>query len=264
MTSTVLYFSPTHTCRQAAETIRGALCAYGACTLYSATLPEERERLRQSGVRSTLLVVVCPVYAQRPPALFSRFLNELPVFCRGAVIICLYGGISAGASVRRLYRLFSRRSIPVCGAAEHPSLHAYRGEPHAKLLQECAPFALPADFWTRVLCNLRESAGIDPPEPRFSPGCLLPQTLAAKLGVRFPKRSKRCTACGRCQKSCPTGALSGKKERRSLCIRCGACSMFCPNSARTLRFTCPVPAVYLSLHAKKPKKPVFWIGKRRA
>lgn len=45
MTSSVLYFSPTHTCKKAAEAVYNALSAYGACTLYSATLPEEREML---------------------------------------------------------------------------------------------------------------------------------------------------------------------------------------------------------------------------
>ena len=154
MTSSVLYFSPTHTCKKAAEAVYNALSAYGACTLYSATLPEEREMLLKAGIHTTLLVVICPVYAQRPPALFSRFLSRLPLSCQGAVAVCLYGGISAGASLNRMYCLFNRRHIPIYGAASVPSLHSYRNEPHAKLRQKGALFSLPADFWVRVRGNL--------------------------------------------------------------------------------------------------------------
>lgn len=259
MTSTVLYFSPTHTCKKAAEAVYDALSAYGACTLCSATLPKEREILRSSGIHTMLLVVIYPVYAQRPPALFSHFLSRVPLSCKGAAAVCLYGGISAGASLNRMCRLFIRRCIPVYGAVEVPSLHSYRNEPHVRLPQKGAPFSLPADFWACVCANLEQKTEISPPKPRLSPGCLLPQPLAAKLGMRYPKKSKKCTACGICQRNCPTGALWDEKALRSSCIRCGACTMLCPHGARKLRFTCPVPAIYLSLHAKKPTKPVTFL-----
>ena len=92
MTSSVLYFSPTHTCKKAAEAVYNALSAYGACTLYSATLPEEREMLLKAGIHTTLLVVICPVYAQRPPALLPAQIGPPrggqwftgPVHCRSA------------------------------------------------------------------------------------------------------------------------------------------------------------------------------------
>lgn len=259
MTSSVLYFSPAHTCKKAAESVYDALSAYGACTLYSATLPEEREILLKAGIHTTLLVVICPVYAQRPPTLFSRFLSRLPLSCQGAAAVCLYGGISAGASLNRMYRLFNRRHIPIYGAASVPSLHSYRNEPHAKLPQKSAPFSLPADFWVRVRGNLEMKTEISPPKPRLTLGCLFPQRLAAKLGVRYPKKEKECAACGICQKSCPAGVLWEEKALRNSCIRCGACTLFCPHGARKLRFTCPLPAIYLSLHAKKPKKPAIFL-----
>ena len=83
MTSSVLYFSPTHTCKKAAEAVYNALSAYGACTLYSATLPEEREMLLKAGIHTTLLVVICPVYAQRPPALFCVYSRPCQRGCQG-------------------------------------------------------------------------------------------------------------------------------------------------------------------------------------
>lgn len=60
-------------------------------------------------------------------------------------------------------------------------------------------------------------------------------TTCAKLTV-FAIDEKLCTGCGICKRSCPTGAISGKKKEpyainQALCTRCGACARVCPFGA---------------------------------
>jgi NAD-dependent dihydropyrimidine dehydrogenase PreA subunit len=50
-------------------------------------------------------------------------------------------------------------------------------------------------------------------------------------------KSGKCVLCGKCQKSCPTGALMVDPQNhallynRSRCIKCGLCIAECPTGA---------------------------------
>jgi len=48
----------------------------------------------------------------------------------------------------------------------------------------------------------------------------------------FVINSEKCTGCGRCQKSCPAGAISGEKKKphsidAAKCVNCGSCRNVC-------------------------------------
>jgi MinD superfamily P-loop ATPase len=53
----------------------------------------------------------------------------------------------------------------------------------------------------------------------------------------IPDMGENCTACGRCARNCPTGALRVDTEDHSLlleswrCVQCGTCATVCPNRA---------------------------------
>ncbi len=65
------------------------------------------------------------------------------------------------------------------------------------------------------------------------------------LGLRFRGKHtlNNCTACGYCQKVCPTNAISIEKSERGLekyqinlqkCIFCGNCMYYCPTKSMNL------------------------------
>ncbi|MGB4443070.1 MAG: 4Fe-4S binding protein, partial [Dethiobacteria bacterium] len=50
--------------------------------------------------------------------------------------------------------------------------------------------------------------------------------------ITYSIDTEACTACGRCIRNCPTGAISGPDKEvplldQELCIRCGACLDLC-------------------------------------
>lgn len=52
-----------------------------------------------------------------------------------------------------------------------------------------------------------------------------------------PETSKKCTKCGVCAKSCPTGAISiiaPNETDKNICITCMRCISICPQQARKL------------------------------
>ena len=66
--------------------------------------------------------------------------------------------------------------------------------------------------------------------------CQNPEGMDAALGLWY--LAKQCIRCGRCEASCPVGAISPHLDEdpfvrvdRGLCTRCGACVTACPTTA---------------------------------
>lgn len=66
---------------------------------------------------------------------------------------------------------------------------------------------------------------------------LPPSERKAPLGI-VTVDVQRCEACGKCQKSCPAGAIMLDRKaavvNEQLCTACGACVEVCPTGALTL------------------------------
>ena len=67
------------------------------------------------------------------------------------------------------------------------------------------------------------------------------QKVKSKTGPRFPVAvvdSKRCTACGVCEESCPVEAITVTEVARvdeTMCVGCALCAMDCGEEAISMK-----------------------------
>lgn len=229
----VYCFSPTGNSRRAAETAR-RLCG-----------------------NTPLFLTVFPVHAQTLPGPVRAWLKALPPMSGPACILCTYGGVSAGSALADAARLLTDRGLTVIAAAELPDRHSYDRADSALTVPRRWREDELAEFLTRAVQKAADGGGPVQLPRRPSPGKYFPQRLLAALGTCYPAADpSRCTQCGACERSCPTGAAFG---RRTACIRCASCVDACPAKARALRFRTPVTRWYLKHGVQKAKEPAFYL-----
>lgn len=216
------------------------------------------ETARKVCLDAPLFLAVFPVHAQTLPDLARARLEALSPRSGPACILCTYGGVSAGSALADTAHILTAKGLTVIAAAELPDRHCYdkavKGDDLS--VSRCWTEEELAEFLTRAVQKAASGGG--PAQlPRRFPGKVLPRRLLAALGTRHPAADPvRCTGCGTCQKSCPTGAALGDKRA---CIRCAACVDACPAGARTLRFRTPVTHWYIKQGIQKAKEPVFYL-----
>lgn len=204
-----------------------------------------------------LFLAVFPVHAQTLPDLARARLKALPPMSGPACILCTYGGISAGSALNDTVRILTRKGLTVIAAAELPDRHSYDRADSALTVPRRWREDELAKFLTHVVQKAADGGGPVQLPQRVSPGKYFPQRLLAALGTHYPAADpSRCTRCGVCEKTCPTGAAFGCK---TACIRCAACVDACPTKARTLRFRTPVTHWYLKHGVQKAKEPAFYL-----
>ncbi len=184
-------------------------------------------------------VVIFPVYCQNIPAPVKRFLRKLDAPC--AVLVAVHGKVSSGSVLHEASRLISGTVI---AAASVPTGHTFLGED--------------SSFDERALLPIFDR--IAHPEP-----AQIPQTKKIWYASLFPGwrsrmsvrliRSAACDGCGRCEKSCPAGAMHRGKANRK-CIRCLRCVTVCPRGALSFR-TSGFLQKYLRRHAHETQTVLY-------
>ncbi len=196
-----------------------------------------------------MIGIATAVYGFRPARNVLKFMNDMPALeGKSAFVLCCCSGWPSN-SVRTLWRRLERKGLRVLGG------YVLQGEDSWPMLRlgpltpgrGCpSPAGLDAvrSFARTIMERAVEANAELPRAPMWKPDPLHFVGLAATwqmlrrgmLGKRVD--ADKCTACGKCAESCPTGAitLDGIPKFSRACMGCFACINLCPESA----ISCPM------------------------
>jgi len=210
-----------------------------AARFFARRLKAEVRSVHDGFLTPETAVVIFPVYCQNIPAPVRQFLKTLRA--DHAVLIAVHGGISSGCVLYEASKLISGTVI---AAASVPAGHTFLGEDasfdEASLMPIFDRIAHPAP--ARI-----------PRTKKIWYASLFPG-WRSRMSVRLI-RSAACDGCGRCEKSCPTGAMHRGKANRK-CIRCLRCVTVCPRGALSFR-TGAFLQKHLIRHARETKTVLY-------
>jgi ferredoxin len=233
----VLYFSPTSTTRKICQAIARGIGDNHSKDL-NITLPSQREFLNSNSVSLLAdidyLVIGAPVYTGKLPLQAIEVLKALPEKEMRCTIAVVYGNRDYGVALRHMAELLTDKGYQVVGAGAFIGQHSYSDViPVAMGRPDKSDLEIAVRFGEQCL-------------QMFHP--LQPEDIPVQLDM-FSKSEKytplkpvfypdRCTECGECAETCPTGIISVETggyihdKADDDCIGCMACVNSCENEAR--------------------------------
>ena len=147
------------------------------------------------------------------------------------ILICVYGNRAYEDTLLELKNTAKKAGFlpvaAVAAVAEHSIMHQFAaGRPDAADQEHLKKFSK----------ELHEKLG----DTDFTAEVTVPGNEVYRDfgGVPFvPKANRNCTACGKCARECPVGAIDPqepKKTDKEKCISCMRCIAVCPAQARKL------------------------------
>lgn len=237
-----IYFSPTggtkKVCKQIVESLGQNLCL--DIVEVDFTKKENREKQYQFS-SDDLVLVGSPVYAGRVP---NKILPDFSKCFSGndtkAIVVCTYGGRSAGSAVTELEFVLQRNKFRIVGAAEVVCEHAFTNKvaskrPDEKDIEEIEQFSLDMG---RKLCDLN-NIEIFPVvqefeiQPYYIP-LKVDKTPAKFLSAKPVTDMNKCIGCEKCASVCPMQSIENNNVSNvtGICIKCQACIKICSNHAK--------------------------------
>lgn len=219
------YFSPTGGTKKAgmifcngiAENVKG----YNLCDRENE--PEQPD--------SDLAVFAAPVFGGRIPGVVTESIRRLNGSGTRTVTLAVYGNRAYEDALLELNRTVEEQGFQVTASAALIAQHSMAPEV-GKGRPDDADEKEILDFARMVL----DKMGKNPEEQVKVPG-----NIPYKEGMNMPAAPislPSCTGCGKCEKSCPTGAISVNGNAVATdtekCILCMACTAVCPEHARIL------------------------------
>lgn len=265
----IVCFSPTGTSRRIARAVAEGAGAEDIRLADLTRTPNIPEIARQ-----TLTVIAVPVYGGHVAPLALKRMETLRSHGSPAILCVVYGNRDYEKALAELDRFATAAGFVTAGAGTFIGEHSYStermpvaaGRPDERDLETARQLGRSTAEKLRAAATDAPLRAIDVgriPKPRkpLIPtlrfiGMVLRLRRSGKPMPKAPEVSpQRCTLCGNCSGTCPTGAIARGDELHtdaSRCIRCCACVKRCPQRART--FDTPFARI---LHAccRKPKKP---------
>lgn len=239
-------------------------------------------------VEEDIAIIGVPVYGQKIPYFLNGCLQNIDGNGKPVILVCVYGNINSGITLKQLYTLAQKCHFTVAGAAEFISRHSFCNEQiHvAENRPDAKDLIIAENFGKAIKRKLLKINAFNKTET--VPTILekikskkVSSLLKKKLSILafiitnfLPKNSERivtkqpaadvssCMKCGVCVQNCPMGAINAHNLtiRESLCIRCFACVRKCPNQARKICFKNKLVIIpYLKFNGSKRKEPIIYL-----
>lgn len=230
-TINLYYFSPTGGTKKVAETFCTAI-AEKVNLIDLGIKNEESETLD-----ADLTVLAAPVFTGRIPALAAERFHSLNLDGAGkrAVTLAVYGTRAYEDALVELNDVVSESGFEVMAAGAFVAQHSIvpevgTGRPNEKDITEIRSFA------EKVAEKLEHGPAGEKYHSIEVPGNR-PYKAAKKMPAA-PFSLPDCNHCGKCERICPTAAISvnaeGVMTNQEECILCMACVYACPKHVRVL------------------------------
>lgn len=213
----------------------------GTAESKSAVEVEAAEKVEGAGAvdiaenaESALTVIAAPVFSGRIPEFVAKKLKQLDGSEKKAVTLAVYGNRAYEDALLELNDVVNGQGFQVIASAALIAQHSMapevgKGRPDEADKREIQAFA--QKVLEKIEAN-REDGG----EAVKVPGNY-PYREAKGMPVT-PISLPACNLCGRCEKVCPTKAISIKEKKVETsaenCMLCMACTAVCPEHARIL------------------------------
>ena len=229
-------------------------------------------------LRGEIILIGVPVYGMGIPNVLDSFFTRLRGNHQPAVLIAVYGNVSAGSALLDLTDIAKKAGFPVVGAGafigEHtlstPETPLAIGRPNS------ADLRLAEEFGRNIRRKLRQTGNVN------EISCEIPRSPFPLLGRVIPRMRKilprhngtktfsktpvvdryLCSHCGVCANLCPMGAIDRVTLAidESQCLRCFCCVKRCPKKARKIMYRPKrLVAAVMTAKTKVEKKPKIYL-----
>jgi len=265
----LIYFSPTNSTSQIVQAIARGWEITEQRTLNLNSL-KQRHNFQFTLKPSEAVILGIPTYQERIPNLLYPVLHKIIGNNDPMVLVVTYGNISAGITLKQLYKLMSHQGFKIIAAANFISEHSFShgeikiasGRPDQRDLEKAELFGKQIRQKTEAIENLDKVPELNIKEKLLTINKLLPEYSEMLFPYAPQIDAQLCQHCRKCLEACPVNAINPNnlKSRDKLCIHCMACVKTCPTQARKIVYKNPwLAKILLNIVGKKRKEPVIYI-----
>jgi ferredoxin len=265
----LIYFSPTHSTAQIVQAMARGWNIPEQRTINLNSI-KQRHNFQFTLKPSEAVILGIPTYQERIPNLLYPVLHKIIGNNDPMVLVATYGNISAGITLRELYKLMSHQGFKIIAAANFISEHSFfqgeikiaSGRPDQQDLEKAELFGKQIRQKMEATENLEKVPELNIKGKLLTINKLLPEYSELLFSHAPQIDVQLCQHCRKCLEACPVNAINPNnlKSRDKLCIHCMACVKTCPAQARKIVYKKQwLTKAWLNIVGKKRKEPVIYI-----